>query len=221
MAVDKLVDSTQLDADLTSVANAIRTKGGTSAQLAFPAGFVQAIGDIETGGGGADLDWIASASPTPSVRNFFNALKTGNYEHGEVTFSNVSNSWFDFFTLQSLTTLQGFIIIDKAFYQGDTSLSSVGSTQAINFFWADKSFINPTSETDPLRYGVLEKTAIQSNNNIQQNFGGNFIMLDGSAGMVNGTYKFENGVMQTKASYNNNNQYTNLLRNRTYIWIAY
>lgn len=40
-------------ADLTSVANAIRTKGGTSAQLAFPQGFVQAIGDIETGGGGS------------------------------------------------------------------------------------------------------------------------------------------------------------------------
>lgn len=50
MAVDKLVDSTQLDTDLTSVANAIRTKGGTSAQLAFPSGFVSAIGDIPTGG---------------------------------------------------------------------------------------------------------------------------------------------------------------------------
>lgn len=52
MAVDKLVDSTQLDADLTSVANAIRTKGGTSAQLAFPAGFVSAIQAISGGGGG-------------------------------------------------------------------------------------------------------------------------------------------------------------------------
>ena len=40
------------DSDLTSVANAIRTKGGTSAQLAFPAGFVSAIGDIPSGGGG-------------------------------------------------------------------------------------------------------------------------------------------------------------------------
>ena len=47
MAVDKLVDSTQLDADLTSVANAIRTKGGTSGQLAFPAGFISAVGAIE------------------------------------------------------------------------------------------------------------------------------------------------------------------------------
>ena len=51
MAVDKLVDSTQLNADLTSVANAIRAKGGTSASLAFPGGFVDAIGDIETGDG--------------------------------------------------------------------------------------------------------------------------------------------------------------------------
>jgi len=49
MAVDKLVDSTQLDADLTSVANAIRTKGGTSADLAFPNGFVSAVGAIPTG----------------------------------------------------------------------------------------------------------------------------------------------------------------------------
>ncbi len=46
-----LVDS----ADLTSVADAIRTKGGTSAQLEFPDGFVDAIDDIETGGGGQAL----------------------------------------------------------------------------------------------------------------------------------------------------------------------
>lgn len=43
---DYIVDS----ADLTSVANAIRTKGGTSAQLAFPAGFVSAIENIPSGG---------------------------------------------------------------------------------------------------------------------------------------------------------------------------
>ena len=60
MSIDKLVDSTQLDSDLTSVANAIRNKGGTSAQLAFPAGFVSAIGDIETGGGGVSVNGIVS-----------------------------------------------------------------------------------------------------------------------------------------------------------------
>ncbi len=59
MALDKLVDGAQLDADLASVAGAIRTKGGTSAQLAFPAGFVSAIDAIPTGGGGISADdWL-------------------------------------------------------------------------------------------------------------------------------------------------------------------
>ena len=49
MAIDKAVDSSALNSNLTAVANAIRTKGGTSAQLAFPAGFVSAIGNIPTG----------------------------------------------------------------------------------------------------------------------------------------------------------------------------
>lgn len=51
MSLDKLVDSTQLDSDLTSVANAIRAKSGGSGQLAFPAGFVSEIGNIPSGGG--------------------------------------------------------------------------------------------------------------------------------------------------------------------------
>ena len=46
MSVDKLVDSTALDAGLTSIANAIRRKSGGSRQLSFPDGFVDEIGDI-------------------------------------------------------------------------------------------------------------------------------------------------------------------------------
>lgn len=49
MAVDKLVDSTQLDADLTSVANAIRAKSGGSNSLAFPSEFITEIASIPTG----------------------------------------------------------------------------------------------------------------------------------------------------------------------------
>ena len=40
------------DTDLTAVASAIRTKGGTSAGLAFPSGFISAIGNIASG------DWV-------------------------------------------------------------------------------------------------------------------------------------------------------------------
>lgn len=52
------------DTDLTAVANAIRSKGGTSAQISFPDGFVSAIGAIPTGGGGAVL--VSSGEITPT-----------------------------------------------------------------------------------------------------------------------------------------------------------
>jgi len=58
-----LVDS----ADLTSVANAIRTKGGTSAQLSFPAGFVSAIGDIPTGGGWTTSGLADRSEPSGAI----------------------------------------------------------------------------------------------------------------------------------------------------------
>lgn len=43
------------DTELTSVANAIRIKGGTNSQLVFPNGFVSAIGNISGGGGSSDF----------------------------------------------------------------------------------------------------------------------------------------------------------------------
>lgn len=47
-----MADYLTTDTELTSVANAIRAKGGTSAALTYPAGFVTAIEAIPTGGGG-------------------------------------------------------------------------------------------------------------------------------------------------------------------------
>lgn len=51
MALDKVVDSAALDAGMTSVADAIRAKAGTTEPLAWPDGFAAAISGIETGGG--------------------------------------------------------------------------------------------------------------------------------------------------------------------------
>lgn len=50
MALDKVVDSAVLDAEMTSVANAIRAKTGNTDMLAWPDGFATAIAGI-TGGG--------------------------------------------------------------------------------------------------------------------------------------------------------------------------
>ena len=66
MALDKVVDSSVLDAGMTSVANAIRAKTGDTYLLAWPDGFVAAISGIETGGGGG-----GSSSTSPNDVNFY------------------------------------------------------------------------------------------------------------------------------------------------------
>ena len=88
-------------ADLTSVADAIRTKGGTSAQLAFPAGFVSAIDAIPTGGGGTDYTVrevnVTGNSPTVN-RDFTNFLFVAQVVQDELpeTKSNLNAYYFEF-----------------------------------------------------------------------------------------------------------------------------
>ena len=89
MALDKLVDSTQLDADLTSVANAIRTKGGTSASLAFPADFVSAIAAIPSGGGALETGEVTIASDTDT----FTANVSKLYNRFCVIRGNYKDNW--------------------------------------------------------------------------------------------------------------------------------
>lgn len=85
MALDKLVDSSQLDTDLTSVANAIRTKGGTSSQLAFPEGFVSAVQAIPTGTtptGTKQISISSNGTTTEDVASYANAEITVNVPVG-------------------------------------------------------------------------------------------------------------------------------------------
>ena len=75
MAVDKAIDSTEFDSKLTTVADAIRTAGGTTEPMSFPSGMVEAISVLKSGseaGGG-----------TISGRKFIS---------GEITFSETPTS---------------------------------------------------------------------------------------------------------------------------------
>lgn len=56
-----MADYKVTDTELTSIANAIRTKGGTQSQLEFPTGFVSAVQAIPTGGN------MQSKTVTPNV----------------------------------------------------------------------------------------------------------------------------------------------------------
>lgn len=119
MAVDKLVDSAQLNADLTSVANAIRTKGGTSAQLAFPSGFVSAVQAIPTGStptGTKQISITQNGTVTEDVSGYANAEITTSVS-GSLPTKTITN------LLPSSTTwVTGYL-------NGPNSFTSQNSTQ--------------------------------------------------------------------------------------------
>lgn len=88
MALDKLVDSAQLDGDLPSVANAIRSKGGTSAQLSFPSGMIRAIEDIQTGIEPERLTW----QQTPEkVQEYLDYVAAHPYDPDDYSYSFIQN----------------------------------------------------------------------------------------------------------------------------------
>ena len=64
MAFDKIIDSAQLESDLTSVAAAIRAKGAAADPLSFPAGFVSAVNNISTS---SAFGYIVASFPTTAA----------------------------------------------------------------------------------------------------------------------------------------------------------
>lgn len=80
MAYDKVVDSTELDAGLSAVADEIRKKNGKSERLVFPGGFVSAIMEITAGesSGGAVRGETHDVSLSSDVSNGSMPLVSGS-----------------------------------------------------------------------------------------------------------------------------------------------
>lgn len=114
MALDKVVDSAALDAQLTSIADAIRSKGGTTDQLTL-SGMVDAINEIQTGGGGTGLA----------------------YDMGEfVLEADTTNSSPYTYIAHNLGEKPGFILVWTDDYVGVTN--TYGTITALGFAWFNK-----------------------------------------------------------------------------------
>ena len=84
-----MTDYIATDTELTSIANAIRTKGGTSASLEFPDEFISAINAI--GGGGEIHNQNKTVTPTESQQSV--TADTGYTGLGIVTVNAISSSY--------------------------------------------------------------------------------------------------------------------------------
>lgn len=157
MSVDKLVDSTQLDSDLTSVANAIRTKGGTSAQLTFPSGFVSAVQNIPSG---ANLQSKTNINPTTSSQTIqpdsgydglssvqINAMPTGTAGTPTATKGAVSNHSVS--VTPSVTNTTGYI-------EGSTKTGTPVTVSASELVSGTKSITENGTGIDVTEYASVD-----------------------------------------------------------------
>lgn len=215
MALDKLVDSTQLDADLTSIANAIRTKGGTSSSLTFPTDFVDAIDAIETGGGGG-----ITPAPERDV-NFIDYDGTILYSYSASDFLALSelpaNPTHDGLTAQgwnwSLTDAKTYVTSYGKLWVGQMYITSSGDTEidvvmqkgrlsptlnlavngTVTIDWGDNTALDTVTGTSlSTRIGTTHAYANPGNYTIKIHTAtGNFVFYNASTG--SGLFSDETG----------------------------
>ena len=108
-------------ADLTAVADAIRAKGGTSAPLVYPSGFVSAIQSIDTTGGTKPATLTITSSNYTGTQNgvFVFVNSEGHIERLDRSYG----SGFTFpITIE--TVIGGFVLFQAYMLSGIPSLQN-------------------------------------------------------------------------------------------------
>ena len=130
MADYKIVDTQQLEADLTAVADALRANGVTTDSMAFPEGFVNAVN-------ATDAEWIACLEGTADEITVPEGCKTLKKEAFKnetaikkiklpTTLTSIGNYAFNNCTNLALTSLpEGLTSIGSNAFYNCTKLTSI------------------------------------------------------------------------------------------------
>lgn len=168
--VIKLVNATSLDNGLTSIADAIRTKGGTSADLTFPDGFVDAVEAIPTGGSSDTFAQICNRTissyestelliiPTNTLRSntTLTSIKAPNLENlGSYALGGFRGA------VIALPGFKGNGNTDGYYFSGATTLTTVDFGPLL--VRLNPNFFNGATNLDTL---IIRKTTIPSLNNV-------------------------------------------------------
>lgn len=161
-----MADYKVTDSELTSVASAIRTKGGTSASLSFPDGFVTAIGNISGGGGSTLITKSITADGT------YNASSDSADGYSSVTVDVVLSGTFTVpasgttYTLSFGRTISKYIFLIEATDDTKTAIVSSGYNGAKPYafigVYPKRQINNTDNSIDTLTLRLNPSTSAQS-----------------------------------------------------------
>lgn len=156
------------DTELASVANAIRTKGGTAAQLSFPTGFVSAIDNISAAQPlpfvirpDAEITYTISADRMVRLDDGITipAYSTSSQTVLAGTSTTIASSYFD------LNTYDYFVLVRCVTIPVYNTLTPSKARPAYALYCACVEIVNIPANTYKAKNGNLQDVAYASRNN--------------------------------------------------------
>lgn len=117
-----MADYLATDTDMTTVANAIRSKGDTSAALAFPNGFASAIGSIKT------VPYVGSDDDIEVTLSTAIILDGPGYVNGTVDVSSYLGANDTISSITNVKDAQGNLVLEK-----------IGIKDCVNVYYRGKA----------------------------------------------------------------------------------
>lgn len=202
MAYDKVIDSEVLNANLLSVANAIRKKGSTSDKLAFPAGFVEALNSMTIV---SDNITIGENTVTPNFLNLFYALENNKAVTGEFTLADYLPDTETIIFDSGLSEINGFFYVDT-----DYAYTATGNAPEYGVWGLYMA--HPTSKV-----GI--DVTMRGDSTFKTNIGYN-VSAEGPFARAS-SWRIDNGAIYIKAVYNRHSHYTPFCAGHRIKWVAW
>ena len=150
MANYKVVDTEQLDSDLTIVADAIREKGGTTEKLSFPSGMENAIRAIESGTDTSDATATAEDIAVGKTAYTADGLVEGTAERSLKKFLDYSRSTYMLFYDRELYNF------DQSIFQYDDTTNVTNMSYMFNKCYVYAIPLFNTSNVTNMKYMFSE-----------------------------------------------------------------
>ena len=114
------------DTELTSIANAIRTAGGTSSLLTFPNGFINAVNNISGGGGSSDFS-IAEVTVVNNAATNIEIIAPLSTQYGSIGSQNIKKDTTG--TYEVIVPNNNIALLYFSTFGTEVSLSVTGSIE--------------------------------------------------------------------------------------------